>query len=324
MSYSKWDYVKKSIVLNLKLIRQYGFSYGGRRLFLGIIPKRIRNTNYICVKMGEKCDRMAKEYLKKYRYVIENYNAKEQDGACVGADSNIWIFWWQGMEQAPDLVKTCVASIKKHAEQHPVIVLDQDNYREYVTLPVHVMDKFRKGKITVTHFSDLLRVVLLYKYGGIWMDATLYMTREFDKEIENASFYSINHCGDREATVRLGQWTAFFLASGKGNAIIGMLRELFFEYWKTEEELIVYLLVDYFLTLIYENDTDARKVLKNLPVSNRDLFALCDILHSDCSALGTLDRATYLYKLSYKMNFQEEIHGRETVYHRLVHGRREC
>lgn len=47
------------------------------------------------------------DFLKTYDY---NHNNKEipisEYSDC------IWVCWWQGIEQAPDLVKVCVDSIK--------------------------------------------------------------------------------------------------------------------------------------------------------------------------------------------------------------------
>ena len=34
-------------------------------------------------------------------------------------------------------------------------------------------------------YADLLRLALLYKYGGIWNDATCYVTRQIPEEILN-------------------------------------------------------------------------------------------------------------------------------------------
>lgn len=41
------------------------------------------------------------------------------------------------------------------------------------------------------HFSDIVRENLLYKYGGIWMDATIYMTSPFPDTIYNYDYYTI-------------------------------------------------------------------------------------------------------------------------------------
>ena len=41
----------------------------------------------------------------------------------------------------------------------------------------------------MAHLADLIRSKLLYQYGGIWCDATMYMTDFFD---ENIYEYSVD------------------------------------------------------------------------------------------------------------------------------------
>lgn len=47
----------------------------------------------------------------------------------------IWTLWWQGEENAPDLVKACIASMRAHANGADVRVLDERNCASYLTLP---------------------------------------------------------------------------------------------------------------------------------------------------------------------------------------------
>lgn len=38
------------------------------------------------------------------------------------------------------------------------------------------------GEKTITIFSDLLRVSLLNNYGGIWLDAGMFLSEKFKKK----------------------------------------------------------------------------------------------------------------------------------------------
>jgi len=73
----------------------------------------------------------------------------------------VWVCWLQGMENAPEIVKQCIASVKQHMPKYEVRVLTADNIFEFVTLPEHVIRKYINGTITFTHFSDILRTALL-------------------------------------------------------------------------------------------------------------------------------------------------------------------
>lgn len=202
MRYNKWIHQEQ-------LIRKLGYGFAAKKWILYLFPQRVRAQNKICRSIRESCNRTVMNYLKKYLPVIRQYDYQENK-ECIGPSSNIWTLWWQGCEKAPDIVKVCIASIKKNAGNHPVILLDQYNYKQYVTLPDHVVDNFEKGNISIAHLSDMIRTSLLYKYGGIWMDATLYMLHPLDESIENRTFYSINHVGgdDRSNGVALGKFAS--------------------------------------------------------------------------------------------------------------------
>lgn len=75
----------------------------------------------------------------------------------------IWVLWRQGIENAPDLVKICVNSLKRHNCWYEIIFLDKNNYKEYITLPDFILEKVLKKYITITHLSDIIRMALLKK-----------------------------------------------------------------------------------------------------------------------------------------------------------------
>ena len=57
-----------------------------------------------------------------------------------------------------------------------VIILTDDNYKQYVDIPEWVEEKKKKGVISRTHYSDILRLSLLARHGGMWIDSTFYCT----------------------------------------------------------------------------------------------------------------------------------------------------
>lgn len=56
--------------------------------------------------------------------IISKYKNQTCD-SCenIDATSPIWVCWWQGKENMPDIVKACYNSIQKHACNHPVILI---------------------------------------------------------------------------------------------------------------------------------------------------------------------------------------------------------
>ncbi len=84
--------------------------------------------------------------------------------------------WLQGEESAPPLIKACINSIRKHIPNRKIQIITESNYGNYVHLPEHILQKFREGKISYAHFSDLIRISLLCEFGGTWCDATVLCT----------------------------------------------------------------------------------------------------------------------------------------------------
>ena len=46
----------------------------------------------------------------------------------------IWILWYQGLSQAPFMVKTCIDSWIRENPNWEITILDTENLREYITL----------------------------------------------------------------------------------------------------------------------------------------------------------------------------------------------
>lgn len=87
----------------------------------------------------------------------------------------IWVFWWQGELAMPPVIKECYKSILRNCNGRTVVLLDQNNFKDYITLPDYILRKFYEGVISKTHFSDILRVGLLKEYGGMWIDAAIFV-----------------------------------------------------------------------------------------------------------------------------------------------------
>ena len=104
----------------------------------------------------------------------------------------IWACWWQGEDSAPAIVKRCLQSIRSAAGEHEVIVLDDNNYREYADMPEWIVDKYNKGIISRTQFSDALRFTLLSQHGGIWLDATMYCSAPLPPDAFERDLFTIS------------------------------------------------------------------------------------------------------------------------------------
>lgn len=99
----------------------------------------------------------------------------------------IWQYWAQGYEHVPDVVRKCLDSVDQYAADYTIVRLTDANLADYLDVPDFIREK--RGKMTTAHYSDLLRLMLLKTYGGIWMDATILLTGPIPEEYTNQDFF---------------------------------------------------------------------------------------------------------------------------------------
>ena len=132
-------------------------------------------------------------YLNKYHYILDKeFKICAEDNKYSNC---IWQLWLQGFDNAPDIVKKCVKSVKYFCHDKKIIYLDEKNISNYITIPEHIMHKYKKGIISPAHFSDYIRVALLSKYGGLWLDSTILLTDKIPDEIFESKIFLFKDLG---------------------------------------------------------------------------------------------------------------------------------
>ena len=89
----------------------------------------------------------------------------------------LFIYWDQGFENSPKLVQKCLLTWKKHNPTWNIIELDNSNLSQYIDLKQELPENI---SITQAALSDVIRICLLEKYGGLWIDATTYCAKPLD------------------------------------------------------------------------------------------------------------------------------------------------
>ena len=112
-------------------------------------------------------------YLRRYAPAVERIVPESTDSR--KEPERAFTIWLQGENKAPELVKACFRSMRRNLTQE-LVVLDETTLYDWITLPEHIVAKWKEGKIPHAHFSDICRIELLYKHGGLWFDATDYVT----------------------------------------------------------------------------------------------------------------------------------------------------
>lgn len=314
---SKLKSIRQKIRNSHVIIKNFGLIFGIENGLNEII---IRGHGKIGKKLNHYHYENAKKIIKKKYFEqleFSSMNLELQSLKKITDDCPIWIFWWQGIDNAPIVVKAALESIVKHSRKHPVLIITKENVEKYADIPEHIYRKKNEGKITITHFSDILRAQLLYQHGGIWMDSTLFATGDFNENMYSKAFYSIQHGQRAEYHVCKGKWSGFFLACGKGNPIFNYLSKAFYLYWEKENCLICYLLIDCFLALGYENIDTMRKLIDDIGVNNTGVFEMAS-QYNEIYSIGRwkeICSSAYLHKLSYKLKISDY---KNTIYNHIV------
>lgn len=210
--------------------------------------------------------RRVEAFLEKYRDFVRNLPVGEAAPASPREDERIFSIWFQGLENAPKLVKVCMERLTRtYGDRH--IVLGEKELFEMITLPEPVMRNWREGTITAAHLSDICRVELLYSYGGMWFDATDFLTSPVPEWVEESDLFIYN-CGDVITPQKLIQ--SCFMRAVKGHPLMGALRAFLYEYWKNEHKLIDYFLLHYMLRFLVENNEEAYRLFYSMPVVHQD------------------------------------------------------
>ena len=233
----------------------------------------------------------------------------------------VWVLWFQGIDNAPPLVKICIDSIRKNipSDKAELRIITMDNMGQYVNIPDWVVKKFGEGKISLSHLSDIISFGLLYRYGGLWIDATYYMTAPFDERIwESDVFYTprMNHAKWR-ADITQGKWISNLIKGEAGNILLKFVMNSWYWYWNLEDNLIDYCLTDYFFAEAYEHLPTVRQQIDRCPYSQGHILNLQPLLNSvyNEKKWNELTSDTNVFKLSYKMELKEEnLVGEKTFY----------
>lgn len=288
--------------------------------FLGQIPYVIGENN--ARKICEKRHNITREFLEKefYEFIINyEFNTCNQENSKI-----IWTLWMQGYENAPELVKSTIDSIRKFAELNnfQFILLEENTIEKYVVFPKLIKEKMDLGVIDYTKISDILRVSLLAKYGGTWVDATIYMKEEFDSSLLLQNYYTIKtgEMTDYSPNISNNRWKGFFLSGN--SSLFSFTRDFFFEYYSRYDIAVDYLLIDYIFDIAYKYDEKIKNQMLELEKSNPNLFWLESHLGDefDQKVWDNITETTKAFKTTYKLSGKIKS-NKNNFYSKLIDGK---
>ena len=257
-------------------------------------------------------ERVDEILIERYRHILDenkdrfskaNPNSGKPRESAVSRI--IWSAWLQGLDNAPEMVNVCLESHQKHLPGYEFRVLDMENYRQWVELPEWVEEKYARGMIPAALFSDVLRVAVLKRYGGVWMDASVLCTgfgnQQLQKqwtEVENSRFAVFRYYrkGDRYPS-GLSNW---FIAATPDNIVLTSVYDMLTAYWRDYDCTIDYYMMHLFISCALKAFPEMERGMPKL--NSRYSFFLGDALSRTYSqeAWQELVDHVAIHKLNYR------------------------
>lgn len=182
----------------------------------------------------------------------------------------IWWCWLQGIEVAPPIVRACYNSLVQcewfKVNGYKVNVIDAENWKDYIELPDYIVKKWEKEQIPSAMFSDLLRLQLLIKYGGTWIDSTVLCTLDSSFKFQcsssqkylDADLFLFQYTP--EGTMKDISISNWFISAHSNNEVLMTLRDMLFAYWKEYNCTLDYYIFHLFFAMVakeYPNEIAA-------------------------------------------------------------------
>ena len=188
---------------------------------------------------------LEKEYAWYLKTPKQKYSANEK------LPKIVWWCWLQGLDKAPSMVKMCLSSIKKNFKDYQINIITWDNLNDYIDIPDYIVRKFKIGVIPYAQLSDIIRILLLVKHGGVWIDSTVYCSNsDILSIIEEQDFFVYkNGLLGNDQDIKLSNW---FIASKPNGLFVTEIKDLLLNYWANHDYLENYFIFHLFFTLVSE------------------------------------------------------------------------
>lgn len=193
----------------------------------------------------------------------------------------IWVMWLQGFEKAPLLIRQCLISIERYAKKnnYQLVKLTAGNITKYIEIPDEIKKRFETNKINGANFSDYCRCSLLAKYGGFWIDSTVFMNSHTEFNLNNYLnnyFFSVKHedMSSPITNIARHRWNTYVMGAKKGSMLFSFCKEFLEIYHKKNDLSIDYLLIDYSINFAYENFSEVKNAIDSLEPNNRNVLWL--------------------------------------------------
>jgi hypothetical protein len=220
-------------------------------------------------------------------------------------NKTIYLLWFQGFDNAPEIVYHCVNSWKYYNPNWNIVLIDDTNLHNFINLKSYIQIKENMPKCKI---ANIVRCILLYEYGGVWTDATTFCNKPLDEWLPNyinEGFFAFNKPGPNKL---LSNW---FLYSEKNNYIIDKWCKLTINF-HANNDTYPYSIHHYLFGDLYNSDNIFKNMWDKVPklsangigphyLQEKGMFN--NITSEIKNDIDT--KITPLYKVTYKCNFPE-------------------
>lgn len=262
-------------------------------------------------------NRIYERLKKKNKAFIEEYvNSHYEYSVSRKHTPIIWTIWLQGIENAPEIVKKCYESIVENIKDREIIVITEDNYKDYVNFPDFILEKYEKGIISKVHFADLLRIELLANHGGTWLDGTVFCSetpvQKYILDSELFLFQNLKPGLDGQCRA-ISSW---LMTAWAGNPIILLTRALLHNYWSKNDYAVDYFILHDFMQMAIEAYPEEWKKVVPFSNSTPHILLLRMFEQYDEKIWNSLKTQTPFHKMTYK--FKDEQTKLKGTYYDMI------
>lgn len=252
--------------------------------------------------------------------VIQKYNHIQPADPPASTDVPIWVCWFTGMESSPALVQACYKSVSENIPENARLeLLTLDNIPKFITIPEYINELFISKKMSPAAYSDIVRVMLLEKYGGLWLDATIFVSDKIPESIFDGELFTLK--SDLPDLYKddpsKGSWCNFIWGCQPGNILMSFAKEALFLYWSKYETIVEYILPDHIVYCAYNAIPEVRRMIDAIPPNIHDIWLgmkQLDFAFTD-STMQELTQNSIFNKLTYRREFKTETSdNQQTLY----------
>lgn len=256
---------------------------------------------------------------RRVQTILNEYNKEQKNEEDRPVVRNIFVFWWDGFDNAPLVVKRCFESVKKYNRDYEVIEITKDTYKNYTNINKKIINDYEEGKISVQTFSDILRFNLLANNGGVWIDATMLFLKKYDicDELEERDFNTIYFPFSKQFFEYKGyscSWTGFFIASRKNGVLVRTIDHIFEEYYLKYGTYSIYFFIDAVFMICKIHGIDDN-VLDKTRWTVEDIFTLSKVINLDYDSDKIINIKAIPQKLSW---FIKDSKNSKSYYRKLI------